>query len=292
MKADTKIDKKKDGSRYSKMIKKGGFDIIAFLHQAIEEKSFWIILRLLLRTLWLGWSIPFGFILKKLDISNKKGKTKGFNFKNFGFHQMKSWGEGMIKIVRADIKVYFEQPLLPDKTYLFASNHTSPFDIAILSATIPYPSAYIANKEFTSFFVTNYWVKSLGGVMVDKKSRTGLVKAYKDILSALNRGNSLIIFPESVMSPDGLIKKFQKGGLSAAVSANALIVPIYIYGASGVIKPGDMHINRNVDIEVYFCKPIDPSLLSEDDKGKIEQIVYDRLLEKEKKILQYDSTTV
>ena len=66
MKADTKIVKKKDGSRYSKMIKKGGFDIIAFLHQAIEEKSFWTILRLLLRTLWLGWSIPFGFILKKI----------------------------------------------------------------------------------------------------------------------------------------------------------------------------------------------------------------------------------
>ena len=135
MKADTKIVKKKDGSRYSKMIKKGGFDIIAFLHQAIEEKSFWTILRLLLRTLCLGWSIPFGFILKKLDISNKKGKTKGFNFKNFGFHQMKAWGEGMIKIVRADVKVYFEQPLLPNKTYLFASNHTSPFDIAILSAS-------------------------------------------------------------------------------------------------------------------------------------------------------------
>jgi len=168
---------------------------------------------------------------------------------------------------------------------MFASNHTSPFDIPILSATIPITSAYIANKEFSSFFVTNYWVKSLGGVLVDKKSRTGLVKAYKSINESLKKGNSLIIYPESVMSPDGFIKPFRKGGLSAAVSAGVKIVPIYIYNAREIIKPGDMHVHKNVKIKVIFLQPIDTSKLSQEEKDNIDKIVFEKLKKEEEKLL-------
>ncbi len=266
---------KKDGHRYSAMIKKTGFDIIFFLKNAFEEKSFWIIFKILLVTLWLGWSIPLGFILKKFKF-----------FKNFGFNEMKKWGLRSLKIARVKFEVTFEEELNPSSTYLFASNHSSPFDIPILSATIPIPSAYIANKEFSSFFVTNYWVKSLGGVLVDKKNRVGLIKAYKSIYQSLKNGNSLIIFPESVMSPDGFIKPFRKGGLSAAVSANVKIAPIYIYNASRVIKPGGMHINKDVEISINFLRPIDTSLLTEEDKENIDKIVYEKLKEVEEKLTQ------
>lgn len=264
---------KKDGRRYSSMIKKAGFDIITFLKHAFEEKDFWLIFKLLLVTLWLGWSIPLGFILQKFNF-----------FKKFGFNEMKKWGKRCLKIAKVNCEVIFEKELDPDAIYMYASNHTSPFDIPILSATIPYPAAYIANKEFTSFFVTNYWVKSLGGVMVDKKSRTGLVSAYKSIYNSLKKGNSLIIFPESVMSPDGKVKEFKRGGLGAATAAKVKIVPIYIYNAPAIIKPGEMHVNKNINIKVYFLEPIDTSLLSEEEKGKIDLIVYERMKKLEEEI--------
>ncbi len=270
------MDKKKDGLRYSAMIKKGGFDIITFIKNAFEEKSFFIIFKLLIVTLWLGWSIPFGFILKKFKF-----------FKNFGFNEMKKWGKRCLKIAKVDYEVIFEEELKDNETYVFASNHSSPFDIPILSATIPIVSAYVANNEFSSFFVTDYWVKSLGGVLVDKKSRTGLVKAYKEIYETLKNENSLIIFPESVMSPDGFVKPFQRGGLSAATKVGAKIVPVYIYNAKQITKPGDMHINKNVKITVNFLKPIDPTLLSEQENEDIDKIVYERLKKcEEKYILQ------
>jgi len=260
------VQHKKDGRRYSAMIKKAGFDIIAFLKNAFEEKNFWVIFRILLVTLWLGWSIPFGFILQNFRF-----------FKKFGSNEMRKWGKRCLKIANVKCEVVFEKELEPEDTYMFASNHTSPFDIPILSATIPYPAAYIANKEFTSFFVTNYWVKSLGGVMVDKKSRAGLVMAYKSICNSLKKGNSLIIFPESVMSPDGKVREFKKGGLAAAVAAKVKIVPIYIYNAPSIIKPGEMHVHKNVSIKVYFLSPIDTSTMTDEEKSKIDLIVYERL---------------
>lgn len=257
---------KKDGHRYSAMIKKAGFDVIAFLKNAFEERSFWIIFKILMVTLWLGWSIPLGFILQKFKF-----------FKKFGFNEMRKWGKRCLNIVKAKCEIIYEQPFVENEVYMFASNHTSPFDIPILSATIPIASAYIANKEFTSFFVTNYWVKSLGGIMVDKKSRSGLVMAYKSICNSMKNGNSLIIFPESVMSQDGLVKQFKRGGLSAAVAANAKIAPVYIYNARNIIKPGDMHVHKNIDIKVIFLKPIDTKTLSEEEKENIDSLVYERL---------------
>lgn len=266
-------NEKKDGHRYSAMIKKAGFDIITFLQNAFLEKSFWLIFKVLLVTLWLGWSIPFGFILKKFKF-----------FKKFGFNQMKKWGKRCLKVLKVKCEVIFEQKLYDKDVYMFASNHTSPFDIPILSATIPIPSAYIANKEFTSFFVTNYWVKSLGGVMVDKKSAKGLIRAYKDIYESLKKGNSLIIFPESVMSSDGFVKPFKKGGLSAAVKAGCKIVPIYIYNARSIVKPGDMHVHKNIEIKVIFSSPIDTNLLNDNQKENIDEIVYNKLKDIENKL--------
>lgn len=198
---------------------------------------------------------------------------------------MKKWGKRCLKIAKTNYEIVFEKQLDPKATYMFASNHTSPFDIPILSATIPYPSAYIANKEFTSFFVTNYWVKSLGGVMVDKKSRSGLIMAYKSICETLKKGNSLIIFPESVMSQDGKVKPFKRGGLSAAVEAKVLIVPIYIYNARSIIKPGEMYVHKNTNIKVFFLSPIDTSILSEKEIENIDSLVYNKLKELEERII-------
>ncbi|MFN3411266.1 MAG: lysophospholipid acyltransferase family protein [Exilispira sp.] len=270
-------ENKKDGRRYSAMIKKAGFDLITFLKHAFEERNFWTILRILLVTLWLGWSIPFGFILQKFKF-----------FKKFGFSEMKKWGKRCLKIAKTNYEIIFEKQLDPAVTYMFASNHTSPFDIPILSATIPYPAAYIANKEFTSFFVTNYWVKSLGGVMVDKKSRSGLIIAYKAICNTMKKGNSLIIFPESVMSGDGKVKPFKRGGLSAAVEAKASIVPIYIYNARSIIKPGEMYVHKNVTIKIFFLSPIDTSMLGEEEKENIDALVYNKLKEVEEKLILPD----
>lgn len=268
---------KKNGLRYSAMIKKTGFDIIAFLKNAFEEKNFWTIFRILMVTIWLGWSIPFGFILQNFKF-----------FKKFGFNEMKKWGKRCLKIAKVNCEVIFEKEFDPDKTYFYASNHTSPFDIPILSATIPYPAAYIANKEFSSFFVTNYWVKSLGGVMVDKKNNGGLVKAYRSIYNSLKKGNSLIIFPESVMSPDGKVKEFRKGGLSAAVAASVNIVPIYILNANNIIKPGDVHVHKNIPIKVMFLEPIDTASLTKEEKNNIDKIVYERLKSMEERLLNVE----
>lgn len=279
-KAKINIDRAKKkylgGLKYSQLIKNGKFKITKFLKNSLLEGQFLTIFRIVLRTLWLGWSVPFMPLFSKFSWWSK-----------FAYKQESNWGKKVCKIAKIKLHVKFLEPLSTKKNYLFASNHLSPMDMAVISASMPFNHQYIANMEFASFFVTKEWVRYNGGVFVNKKDRNDMVKALKRIKKNLERGYNLILFPESNMSPDGELKEFKRGGLAAAILAEKEIVPIYLKGTRDVMKPGDFTITKNKDAYIYFGKPIDTKNLTREEKKNVHIIVYEKMIEL-KKIIEND----
>jgi 1-acyl-sn-glycerol-3-phosphate acyltransferase len=255
------------GLKYSKLIKGGKFKLIPFLINAYKEGKFLNTFKILWRTLVLGFQIPIAYF--------KKGKNE--KWKDYSYKKMKSWGLDLCKIAKVNLKVINNENLSKDKTYLFVSNHLSPYDIPVLSAAIPVPNGYIANKQFTSFFVTNFWVKHSGGVFIDKHDKKSQIQSLKNIVKSLKDGNSLILFPEGYMSKDGELQKLNKGGLMAAYYGDALIVPILLHGTREVCKPGEFGVNMNKNVYVVFDEPIDLKKLSKEDLNNIDIYVYNKL---------------
>ncbi len=254
------------GLKYSAIIKKKRFKAINFLKRASQENQLFILLKMLLRSLQLGWFVPFLFILKKMPFWNE-----------FVFFQLKQWGKAICKITRVKLHIINRENVSNNKTYLFASNHLSPLDIPVLSAAIPVKNKYIANRELASFFITNLLIKFSESVLVDKSNRKGQIKALKDIQNSLRRGNNLILFPESNMSCDGNIQRLQRGGLSASVVANVHIMPVCIKGTREVCPPGAFSFKFDKDVYVIFGKAIDCKNLNREDKKNLDTIVYNKL---------------
>ena len=254
------------GLKYSAIIKNKRFKAINFLKRAFQEKQFFILLKIFLRSLRLGWCMPFLFIFKKMPFWNE-----------FIFFQLNHWGKAICKITKVKLHIINRENVSNNKTYLFASNHLSLLDIPVLSAAIPVKNKYIANRELASFFITNLLIKFGESVLVDKSDRKGQIKALKDIQKSLRRGNNLIIFPESNMSCDGNIQRFQRGGLSASVSANVHIMPVCIKGTREVCHPGAFSFKFDKDVYVIFGKAIDCKNLNREDKKNIDAIVYNKL---------------
>lgn len=254
------------GLEYSAIIKNKRFKAINFLKRAFQEKQFFILLKIFLRSLRLGWCMPFLFIFKKMPFWNE-----------FIFSQLNHWGKAICKITKVKLHIINRENVSNNKTYLFASNHLSLLDIPVLSAAIPVKNKYVANRELASFFVTNLLIKFGESVLVDKSDRKGQIKALKDIQKSLRRGNNLIIFPESNMSCDGNIQRFQRGGLSASVFANVHIMPVCIKGTREVCPPGAFSFKFDKDVYVIFGKAIDCKNLNREDKKNIDAIVYNKL---------------
>lgn len=259
-------DNYEGGLKYSKMIKGGKFRLLPFLKNAYEEGKLLSTFKVLWRTLLLGFEIPFAYL-----------KKKTLSWKEYSYYRMKSWGEDLCKIAEIKLVVLGKELLEWGKTYLFASNHLSPYDIPVLSAAIPVPNGYIANKQFTTFFVTHFWVKHSGGVFIDKHDKASQIKSLKDIANSLKNGNSLILFPEGYMSKDGELQPLNKGGLMAAYYGNSLLVPTLIHGTREVCKPGEFGVNKGKVVHVIFDNPIDLKLFSRDELKNVDKIVFERL---------------
>ena len=254
------------GLKYSAIIKNKHFKAVIFLKRAFQEKQLFILLKIFLRTLQLGWCLPFLFILKKMPFWDK-----------FVFSQLNRWGKKICKITKVNLQVINRENVLKNKTYLFASNHLSLLDIPVLAATIPVKNKFIANRELTSFFITKLLIKFGDCVLVDKSDRREQIKAMKEIRRSLHAGNNLIISPESSMSYNGHLQEFQRGGLSAAAFANVHIMPVCIKGTREVCPPGAFSFNLNKDVYIIFGKAIDCKNLNREDKKNIDIIVYNQL---------------
>jgi 1-acyl-sn-glycerol-3-phosphate acyltransferase len=254
------------GLNYSAILKNKRFKATHFLIRAHQEKQLFTLSKVFLRSLQLAWCMPLQFILKKKPFWEK-----------FVFFRLNNWGKAICKIVKVRLHIINRENVLKNKTYLFASNHLSLLDVPVLAAAIPVKNKFIANKELTSFYVTKLLITFGASLMIDNTERKGQIKALKDIRQSLLEGNNLIIFPESSMSYDGKLQRFQRGGLSAAVFANVPILPVYIKGTREVCPPGAFSFKFDRDVHVIFGKAIDCENLNREDKKNINTIVYNEL---------------
>lgn len=71
---------------------------------------------------------------------------------------------------------------------------------------------------------------------------SGLEEGEKKLVEMVNKGYSLIIFPEGTRSLTGDIGRFHKGAFLLAQTYNIDIVPLYIHGNSQLLPKGDFII--------------------------------------------------
>ncbi len=256
----------KGDSLYSVIVKNKRLKAIAFLREAAPKANLLLVSRIFLRSLRLVWLSPFVAILKRMPFWEK-----------FVFSHLNNWGKSVLRIANVRLRIINSESVSKDKTYLFASNHLSLLDIPVLCAAIPVRNRFVANKELSSFFITNFLMKLDRSILVDKAGTKSQTRALREIQQALLGGENLTIFPESSMSGDGRIQRFKRGGLAAAVMANVHIMPIGIKGTREACPPGAVFVNAGKEVQVIFGDEIDCKTLNGSDKKNINQLVYDEL---------------
>ncbi|MBA7519267.1 Bifunctional protein Aas [subsurface metagenome] len=130
------------------------------------------------------------------------------------------------------------------KSYIFASNHLSAADIALLYYGLPFRIGYLAKKElfFIPFFGWSMW--ALGHVAVDRKNPQRSRRSIERAAKILHKGRtSLVVFPEGTRSVTGELGVFKLGVFSLAIKAGVEIVPVAIQGTRELMPKGSFYIN-------------------------------------------------
>jgi len=115
---------------------------------------------------------------------------------------------------------------LTHDSVVILANHQSSWE-TILFYQLMYPIAPILKKELMNIPFWGWALRLMKPIAIDRSKPRLAGKSLLDQgVKRLNKGFSIIIFPEGTRSPVGAIKTFSRGGAKLAIAANKPILPI------------------------------------------------------------------
>ena len=94
-------------------------------------------------------------------------------------------------------------------------------------------SRFVAKKELFKVPVLGWFFRHCNYIPVDRKRTIGDMGALKEVVDALNNGESVIMFPEGTRSKTGLPQKPKSGIGFLVYKTGAPVLPVKIEGTFG-----------------------------------------------------------
>jgi 1-acyl-sn-glycerol-3-phosphate acyltransferase len=116
--------------------------------------------------------------------------------------------------------------LTKGQAYIYAPNHSSYLDIVILYQTFSEYFVFMGKKELASVPVFNIFFKKMN-VTVDRKSSMSGKRAMDRCANELDKGHSVVLFPEGTIPNSApILGRFKAGAFKLAIDKQMPIVPI------------------------------------------------------------------
>tara|TARA_R110001592_G_scaffold138519_2_gene357869 strand:+ start:1322 stop:2077 length:756 start_codon:yes stop_codon:yes gene_type:complete len=163
------------------------------------------------------------------------------------------------------------------QAYVYAPNHSSYLDIVILYQTFSEYFVFMGKEELAKVPVFNIFFKKMN-ITVNRKSSMSGKRAMDRCANELDKGHSVVLFPEGTI-PDNapILGRFKAGAFKLAIDKQVPIVPITMTSNykrlemkglfSGKASPGIA--------KVIIHEPIPTLGMKEEDIPSLQEKVFD-----------------
>ena len=156
---------------------------------------------------------------------------------------MRAWSASILRFCRIRVSVEGIENIAHDRVQIFASNHSSHFDIFIVNKVLPVKFGWVAKAILFKVPFMGWHMKLNGYISIDRGHREKAIKSMDAAAEKVRNGSRIMIFPEGTRSRTRELLPFKKGLFHLCVRTGVPIVPIYIDGAYGILKPGSPFIH-------------------------------------------------
>lgn len=187
----------------------------------------------------------YGIIMEIFGIRSHRGQKL--------LHYLIMWSNRLLIYGMANVKKRIINPLREDhqKPAIIIANHQSHLDLILLMMLHP---------KF--IILTNDWVQEhkIYGRLVKHAGYLPVSMGYEALAKALQpkveRGYSIVIFPEGTRSKDLKMKRFHKGAFFLAEKLQLDILPIVLHGTGHAMTKGDDLLLKPEAITVQYLPRI------------------------------------
>lgn len=162
------------------------------------------------------------------------------------------------------------------QVYVMVSNHQSILDILVIHALFVH-FKWVSKRENARIPFIGWNVVLNQYVLFDRDSRGGSIKMMRDCRFHLDRGSSIMIFPEGTRSTSGKLRPFKEGAFRLALQAQRPILPIVLNGTGESLPKKGFILQKRTPIRVRVLSPIHPDTFASMDPSELGRLVRDRM---------------
>lgn len=160
---------------------------------------------------------------------------------------------------------------------LIASTHASHADSIALGAALARPVYFLGDVRLTRWPLLGPLLPKLG--MVPLRRGEGDADALGVILTLLERGEAVVVYPEGSRSRDGRVYRPRSGLARVASVAGVPIVPAAVAGTYAVWPTGRRPRARGGRVTIRFGPALTPPEPSPGSRRHFNRVLHDRLVE-------------
>jgi 1-acyl-sn-glycerol-3-phosphate acyltransferase len=164
--------------------------------------------------------------------------------------------------VRVQGKEYMDTP----GAKMYASNHTSYFDVLPLMLGLGVPYRFVAKLEVRGMPFIGKFLRQMGHLWFDRTDPNSRLRQAEKMEELLRQGDSIFVFPEGTFTAEDGVRPFQLGAFKAAVSAGAPIIPVSLAGARRFLRDRTI-LPRPSSVTITLSPPIYPQQVSASSQG-------------------------
>lgn len=181
------------------------------------------------------------------------GCSLGGNKSFWGCVPPRYWSKLACKLALCKVTVIGKEKIDPNASYVFTPNHQSAWDIFLTYGYLNHNIKWVQKQELRKLPFVGKASEIAGHIFVNQSSLKSMKETITKAEQELQKGDSMVIFPEGARTKTGQMGKFKKGAFVIAQQMQLPIVPITLNGPFNVMK-----------IHSYLINP-----------GKMELIIHD-----------------
>lgn len=165
------------------------------------------------------------------------------------------WAKMQMKLMGVQINIKGE---VDPKAQMVMINHQSILDIVVMESLHPKNLAWVAKKEIEKIPWFGHILKAPQMIVVERESKTSLVKLLRDSKERLESGRPIAIFPEGTRTDGKKLKKFKVGAKMIADKNHLLVQPVILVGTKAIFD-SQKFLQKSGKVTVIYLPTVQAS---------------------------------
>ena len=155
-----------------------------------------------------------------------------YMFKKYNRKIRIAWASMQMKLLGIKLEI---QGSIDESADMYLMNHQSVMDIILFEYLFARNTAWVAKKEIADIPWFGRILKAPDMIIVERESKSALVKLLKDTKEKLGQNRPIAIFPEGTRTDGKRLRKFKVGAKMMANKYKLKVQPLVIIGSLEIL---------------------------------------------------------